>query len=89
MRLQWLSAASPGARAELGSRDSSPWTPRYNIAPTQEVLAILWGPNRPELHLAVRRWGLIPVWAEGPAVGSGRINARLETGSLRPAYVLP
>ncbi len=49
---------------------------RFNVAPTQEVLTVAFtGRNRAESM----RWGLIPFWAKGPAMGSRMINARSET----------
>lgn len=48
--------------------------PRYNIAPTQEVLTITRSQKDAELNLMT--WGLIPSWSKEPA---GFINARAET----------
>ena len=58
--------------------------PRYNIAPTQEVLAIRNDGlgNRAEMML----WGLVPSWAKDPKIGSRMINARSETLSERPSF---
>jgi putative SOS response-associated peptidase YedK len=57
--------------------------PRYNIAPSQEVLVI---PNRTERRLRPARWGLVPRWAKDPAIGHRLINARAETLAQRPAF---
>lgn len=60
--------------------------PRYNIAPTQLVVAariISEGPTREITHL---RWGLIPSWADDPKIGSRLINARAETVAEKPAF---
>lgn len=58
--------------------------PRYNIAPGQDVLAVVRdeGTNR----LARFRWGLIPSWADDPAIGNRMINARAETVSRKPGF---
>ncbi len=58
--------------------------PRYNIAPGQDVLAVVReeGTNR----LARFRWGLIPSWADDPAVGNRMINARAETVARKPSF---
>jgi putative SOS response-associated peptidase YedK len=58
---------------------------RYNIAPTQGILAVRAGPDgKPELaHL---RWGLVPAWADDPAIGNRLINARAETAASKPAF---
>jgi putative SOS response-associated peptidase YedK len=59
-------------------------TRRFNIAPTEEVLAIVSPHDEPEARLL--RWGLIPPWASD-LKGAGRtINARMETVTSRPAY---
>lgn len=55
--------------------------PRYNIAPSQEVLAITGSPEQRELSLFV--WGLIPSWSKEP---KGFINARAETLELRASF---
>ncbi len=81
-----LGASATTLAAHFGLFEAPAWSPRYNIAPSQEVLTILRTPDRPELHVALRRWGLIPLWAEGPAVGSRMINARAETVASKPAF---
>ena len=52
-------------------------SPRYNIAPTQEVLTVIsdGGENQPQMM----RWGLIPFWAKDAKIGNRMINARAET----------
>ena len=58
--------------------------PNYNVAPTQEVLAIVKqdGVNiLDKLH-----WGLVPFWAKDTKVGYKMINARIETVSSKPAF---
>jgi putative SOS response-associated peptidase YedK len=52
-------------------------TPRYNAAPSQ-TLPIIWNESG-ERRLDFFHWGLIPSWAENPAIGSKMINARAET----------
>lgn len=37
-------------------------------------------------QLRVLRWGLVPVWAKDPSIGSRMINARLETVAEKPAF---
>ena len=55
----------------------------YNVAPTQDVLAVVGGETRRGGYM---RWGLIPWWAKDPAIGSRMINARAETVAERPAF---
>ena len=56
---------------------------RYNIAPSQSLLAVLNGGERRAAHL---RWGLIPSWAKSASVGNRLINARAETVAGRPSF---
>src|SRR5271156_6577835 len=52
-------------------------TRRFNIAPTEEVLAIVAPAGQPEARLL--RWGLIPWWSKDRKGGSRMINARVES----------
>lgn len=60
--------------------------PRYNIAPTQAVAAVLRPPERDEPVLDALQWGLVPFWAKDARIGSRMINARAETVAEKPAY---
>lgn len=58
--------------------------PRYNLAPTDDVYAVLAdGTTR---HLDAFHWGLVPSWAKDPKIGSKMINARAETLAEKNAY---
>jgi putative SOS response-associated peptidase YedK len=59
------------------------FAPRFNIAPTQPVLAI---PNDDQNTADFFMWGLIPMWAKDPAIGNKLINARGETLAEKPAF---
>ena len=59
-------------------------TGRFNIAPTEEVLAIVAPDGEPQARLL--RWGLIPTWATDTKSAAKMINARLETVTSRPAF---
>jgi putative SOS response-associated peptidase YedK len=59
--------------------------PRYNVAPTQPVLAIRRGDNG-KRELVLLRWGLVPAWSKGPDNRYSMINARAESVSSKPAY---
>ncbi|HVX42638.1 MAG TPA: SOS response-associated peptidase [Mycobacteriales bacterium] len=63
--------------AEMVVGDDAP-PPDYNVAPTKPVYVVV---QRPEHRREVRvvRWGLVPPWADSPAVGSRMLNARSET----------
>lgn len=60
--------------------------PRFNIAPTQPVLAIRQEPDKPQRRMSVMRWGLIPFWAKDANIGNRTLNARAETLSATPAF---
>jgi putative SOS response-associated peptidase YedK len=56
---------------------------RFNIAPSQPVLAIR---NDRHSEAEFLLWGLIPSWAKDPTIGSRLINARGETLAEKPAF---
>ncbi|GCB44020.1 SOS response-associated peptidase [Streptomyces sp. NL15-2K] len=67
--------------------------PNWNVAPTDDVWAVLERTPRDERESAsVRRelrplrWGLVPSWAKDPKIGSRLINARVETVHDKPAF---
>lgn len=59
--------------------------PRYNAAPTQPLPVVRLNKNG-ERELAMLRWGLIPSWAQDPAIGASNINAQAETVHRMPAF---
>jgi putative SOS response-associated peptidase YedK len=59
-------------------------TRRFNIAPTEEVLAIV--APKGEAHARLLRWGLVPPWAKDLKGSAKMINARMETVASTPAY---
>jgi len=65
-----------------------PFSPRFNIAPTQPVPVVRLDPetSRPNRQLVWLHWGLIPSWAKDPAIGNRMINARAETAAEKPSY---
>jgi putative SOS response-associated peptidase YedK len=59
---------------------------RFNVAPTQEAAVVrVVEPGGPRT-LSFLRWGLVPYWAEDPAIGNRMINARAESVAEKPAY---
>lgn len=72
---------------QLFTRDQrgEAFRPRYNIAPTQPVLAVI-GTGDGQRSLGHLRWGLIPGWAKDPAIGNRLINARAETVAEKPSF---
>ena len=61
--------------------------PRYNIAPTQNVLSVL----QKEGNTTVKdlRWGLIPSWAKDKSMSARMINSRSETITEKPSFKKP
>lgn len=57
--------------------------PRYNIAPGQEAPVVIHDSAK---TLAMMRWGLVPSWANDPAIGNRMINARAETITEKPSF---
>jgi len=57
---------------------------RYNIAPTQEVLAVRESPDGREATFF--KWGLVPSWAKDASIGAKLINARSETVEEKPSF---
>ncbi len=62
---------------------SLPFGPRYNIAPSQNITAIIQTDQR---EFADFKWGLLPFWAKDPKIGNKLINARAETLSEKPSF---
>lgn len=57
---------------------------RYNVAPTQNIVAIRQSADGREV--AELKWGLIPSWAKDTAMGARLINARSETVTEKPSF---
>lgn len=69
----------------FGLGRSFDFEPRYNIAPTDSILAVR--EEEGERRLVKLRWGLHPFWADDPPDKSGKmINARVETCHKSPAF---
>lgn len=60
--------------------------PRYNIAPSQPVLALAHTPGTSDPVWAHFQWGLVPSWAKDPSIGARMINARAESLAEKPAF---
>jgi putative SOS response-associated peptidase YedK len=58
--------------------------PRYNIAPSQTLPAIVAQDD--QVILKSFQWGLVPSWAKDRNIGARMINARSETVAEKPAY---
>ncbi len=81
-----LGASATTLVAQFALFEAPSWTPRYNIAPTQEVLVVVRDPTNAQRQARLYRWGLIPSWAKDPAIGNQLINAKAETAATKPAF---
>src|SRR5579884_852035 len=70
----------------FGADNEVDWDPRYNIAPTQDIVTARQDASAPIRHLAMMRWGLIPSWANDASMSARMINARSETAAELPAF---
>jgi putative SOS response-associated peptidase YedK len=72
----------------MNVRDSrvSNYPPRWNAAPSQELLVIRRNHRTGEVSLDPLRWGLIPYWCKDPAGGRKPINAKAETVGRLPTF---
>lgn len=70
----------------FGLKEAPSLSPRYNIAPSQEVAAVRISPGGREREIVLLRWGLVPSWAKDPSLGNRMINARAETAAEKPAF---
>jgi putative SOS response-associated peptidase YedK len=84
---RFTQTASPEIIAEQFQVSGLPlFQPRYNIAPSQSVVAIRVEPDTTTRRLIQLRWGLIPSWAKDPKIGNQCINAKAETVAVKPAF---
>ena len=63
--------------------EAVPVVPRYNIAPTQTVTAVVYDGSNQLVQL---KWGLVPAWSKVPQIGPPLINARAETVAEKPSF---
>ncbi len=86
----WLADLFPNWKEDLApTLDSIPTTllaePRYNIAPSQNILVVRLDPNGLPL-IETMRWGLVPNWADTLSAGYNMINARSESIADKPSF---
>lgn len=82
---RFVLAFEAGLLAEFFGLSEAPLvSPRYNIAPSQDVKGIRVEEGKRRLVLL--HWGLIPSWAVDPKIGFRTLNARAETAHKAPAF---
>ena len=64
----------------FGLSEVPAYAPRYNIAPSAQVLIVRGN------EAAMVRWGLVPRWAKDPSIGAKMNNARAETIAEKPSF---
>lgn len=83
---RFLLTAPPEAVQRLfGFLELPNFQPRYNIAPSQAVAAMLRDSGG-ERHFLWMRWGLLPAWAKGERSRAPLINARAESVADKPSF---
>jgi len=76
----------PERLAEMFEVEDFPsFAPRYNLAPSQLAPIIRAGADDRREALLLD-WGLVPGWADDPAIGQRMINARSETAAVKPSF---
>jgi len=61
------------------------WSPRFNIAPTQQIPFIRQHPKEPIRQISTMRWGLVPSWAKDTAATKPAFRDPLRRRCLIPA----
>lgn len=87
-------AAGESQELDGDASDAPGYAPRYNIAPGQEIVAVLQDRSLPARRMRMLHWGLIPSWThesspglKPPAsAGFKMINLRSETVAAKPSF---
>lgn len=69
---------------KVGKLNPKIFSERYNIAPSQEIAAVLEQDG--ERIVSNLKWGLIPHWSKDDSFASKLINARAETIAEKPSF---
>lgn len=80
-----LTAPLEAVQRLFGFLEQPNLAPRYNVAPSQAVAAMIRD-DRAQRHLAWMRWGLVPSWAKDEGGRAPLINARAETVADKPSF---
>lgn len=85
---RYVSSRTPQELADVfgAEVDVDPLAPSYNVAPTNDVYAVVGGDPGAPPSLRAFRWGLVPSWATDVKIGSRMINARAETLAEKPSF---
>lgn len=80
-----LTAPLEAVQRLFGFAEQPNLAPRYNIAPSQAVAAMIVDAAA-ERHFHWMRWGLVPSWSKGERRAAPLINARSETVAEKPSF---
>ena len=75
--------------SHFGLKELAEFAARFNIAPTQSVLAIRANQSASTgepWEAAWLYWGLVPSWAKDKSIGASLINARSESLAEKPSF---
>lgn len=87
MCVRFTQRKSPKTIAKAFKLDDLPlFDPRYNVAPSQPIAAVIRTAESKGRQFRTLKWGLIPHWAKDPAIGNRMINARSETAATKPSF---
>jgi putative SOS response-associated peptidase YedK len=81
-----LRSSGEAVAEAFGLPEAPDLSPRFNIAPGQAVAVVRRQPQAEGRQLAFLRWGLIPAWADDPAIGDRLANAWSETAATKPSF---
>ncbi len=85
---RFVATATPdqlAGRFRVDHVDAGTYRPSWNVAPTQETLAVATSRDGSR-RLAPFRWGLVPVWAKSIGSTPLMINLRAETVAAKPGF---
>lgn len=80
-----LNSSSEALAADFELSEVPTFAPRFNIAPSQEILAVREDDAGVRVCVELR-WGLIPAWTKDPKKSRAPINARSETAAEKPSF---
>jgi putative SOS response-associated peptidase YedK len=73
----------PEIERRFSAEFTEDWTPRYNIAPGQDLAVIR---NESLEAIDQLQWGLVPHWVDDPDDGPSPINARADSVAEKPYF---
>ncbi len=81
-----LTASRQELEALLAAIIAEDFPPRYNIAPSQPILAVLEGEGGRGRNGVLVRWGFIPSWVKNPNEWPLMFNIRSETAAEKNSF---